>query len=142
MRALARVGERFDPNSSRFWNVCLRHKLIQSNAPPCLQHRFILDNLGLLIGVLAEIQPADFGVGLDYGAKLSDMAMTAISILEMARTSAADSPELNLGRDMASLRSDMSSWVYKIIGLLSAVGCMVVKADASARKNTKICSRR
>lgn len=95
--------------------------MIRNTGPSGLQYRFILDNLETLIGALSRMSPADFGVGLDYGAKLSAMAITAISILNMARSPQGDSPDLDLGQDLASLKSNMSGWVYKIIGLLSAV---------------------
>ncbi|ORX39543.1 hypothetical protein BD324DRAFT_218986 [Kockovaella imperatae] len=104
----------------RFWTVCLRHGLIRPGGSPGLDHRFVLDNLGRLIGLLSGWQPSDFGVGLDYGAKLFSMAMTAISIINQAQSSNDSASELGLGQDVGTLKAELSGWVFQIIGLLSA----------------------
>lgn len=112
MASRVRLSGASDTDLSRFWKVCHTHNLITANSPhPELSVQLVVDNMARTSTYCASLRQRDFDPINDWSFKISDMIMTAITILQSRQPWAGGE----------ATRVQLLPLIHRFIGLLTSV---------------------
>jgi hypothetical protein len=110
---------------SRFWNLCLRHHLIQYDGAVELTPGFAISHLEETVKFAEITAPSDIDHQIDFAMKLFDIAMTGVAIIKSSRPTQSFSTLGPTAVDEAAKAGLLRS-IYRTLGFFSTVSSVMV----------------